>query len=83
MHDQFYADFIVYQKQQHLIQDIKWMTDMREKLIARKAERDRIEQERKERKEKYEREKEERRKKEEERKKREEERKQREIENKR
>lgn len=51
LRDTYYGSLINYSKQQYLLQDIDWMTQMQGNLIQRKAEKDKRDQEYKERKE--------------------------------
>lgn len=69
--DAYYGALIDYSKQQFLVKDIKWMTEMQGKLKDRQAENERRDRERKERQERIQKEREERKRKEEERKQRE------------
>lgn len=80
--DDYYGSLITFQKQQFLVKDIEWMTEMQGKLRQRKEIKDRRDKEYKERQERLQKEREERARKEEERKQRELEKKQKEIENK-
>lgn len=80
--DEYYGSLITFQKQQFLIKDIEWMTEMQGKLRQRKEIKDKRDKEYKERQERLQKEREERARKEEERKQRELEKKQKEIENK-
>ena len=80
--DEYYGALITYSKQQFLIKDINWMTDMQEKLRKRQTEKERREREQKARQERLQKEREERARREEERRQREEERRRKERENK-
>ena len=68
MKDKYYQQLIDYTKQQRLIDDIKWMEGVKQKLQQRKEEKEKRDQERKERYERIQKEKEERKRQEEERK---------------
>jgi len=78
----YYQALIDYTKQEYLLSDITWMTDMQNKLKVREAEKQKREKEYQERKERNKKEKEEKQRLYEEKKKREEDKKLREIENK-
>jgi len=78
----YYQALIDYTKQEYLLSDITWMTDMQGKLKVREAEKQKREREYQERKERIKKEKEEKQRLYEEKKKREEDKKLREIENK-
>ena len=41
LQDKYYGQLIEYSKLQYLIQDVKWMSDMKKKLVDTKAEKDR------------------------------------------
>ena len=81
--DAYYGALIDFSKQQFMIKDIKWMTDMQAQIISRKEEKERREREYQEKQEKIKQEKEERRLKEEERKLKEQQKKEQEAEKKR
>lgn len=83
LQNNYYGALIDYSKQQYLLQDITWMTNMQENLKVRKAEKDKRDQEYNERKERIQKERDEKKRREEERKQREIARKEKEVENKR
>ena len=82
LRDSYYGGLILYQKQQYLIQDINWMTEMQGKIQQREEEEDRRNKEYQERKDRIAREREERKEREDARKQKEKEKKEREAENK-
>jgi len=82
LRDTYYGSLITYPKQQYLLQDIAWMTDMQTKLKVRKDEKDKRDKEYQDRKERIAKEREERKQREEDKKTREKEKKEKEVENK-
>jgi hypothetical protein len=52
MRDDYYGQLIVFQKQQYLLQDIKWMNEMQGKIKERAEEKEKRDREYRERKEK-------------------------------
>ena len=82
LRDTYNGSLITYSKQQYLLQDIAWMTDMQTKLKVRKDEKDKRDKEYQDRKERIAKEREERKQREEDKKTREKEKKEKEVENK-
>lgn len=83
LRDNYYGALVVFQKQQYLIQDIAWMTDMKKKIQTREDEKDRRKKEYEERRERITKEREDRKQREDDRKQRMEDKKKREVDNKR